>query len=339
MAVTHRTIFNNPAAMIVGVLTCIGLAIVVVDELAGDEHCQTDSAHIGSEVVEEQDVEELDVGKYLEHDQPEYRASQESTDVEPPVRSHRPSTANCDGDGAFESWSESDWLTYLDCLDRRGEHHTVILDEIDRGLAHLSRSLELAVRKSELLRIHATPSEHISFLEGALTRHDTPADARLEQRYIRALVWRGGRMDINRAYQTLRNRGLSTMRQVAETCEGKQALAWLNYSLINRSRTFGEDGAEWDARADRAFIDDYVASDCQRRVHTGKWSRLAEVVGAGILAEQINGHEGKSTLVRHAVEPFRIRNVRALCREAVPAQTDLWQECEARVRFEISMTR
>jgi hypothetical protein len=66
---------------------------------------------------------------------------------------------------------------------------------------------------------------------------------------------------------------------------------------------------------------------------------IAELVGAGILAEQLNGHDGKSTMVRQAVQSFEIRNVRALCRDAVPAQTDLWEECKARVRFELEMTR
>jgi hypothetical protein len=337
MAVTPRTIFNNPAALAVGLVTCVGLAVVAADEFT-DADCASKCPY-AEKVAAADDVEELDVGAYLEYDQPEFQNDYQVRDADGPMPARSVSTADCDGAGHVEQWSEQRWMTYLDCLDRRGEHHEIILDETERGLAHLKRSLDLAVHKGELLDIHGTQAEHIAFLERALDRHDTPSDIRLEQMYVRALVWRGGRLDINRAYQTLRNRGPETMTEVAETCEGKQALAWMNYALINRSQTFGDEVEQWDVRADGALIDEYVASDCQERIHSGEWSTIAEIVGAGILAEQVNGHDGESTMIRTAVESFDIQNVPALCRYAVPAQTDLRAECEARVRFELEMTR
>ncbi|MGM0557327.1 MAG: hypothetical protein ACQEVA_13165 [Myxococcota bacterium] len=339
MAVTPRTIFNNPVAVAIGVVTCVGLASLVMDELAGADDCSASSSSASDHVVEDDHVEELDVGAYLRHEQPEFAADARTGEAGASAIRRQPSTANCDGDGRVDRWTESQWTMYLDCLERRGEHHDVLLDEIDRGLDNLSRSLELAVRKGELLSIHGTSSDQIAFLERALDRHDTPTDARLEAQYVRALVWRGGRLDINRAYQTLRKRGPSTTRQVASSCEGKQALAWMNYSLINRSETLGDDVRKWDFRADEALLDDYITSGCHQRIHSGEWSVIAELVGAGILAEQLNGHDGKSTMVRQAVQSFEIRNVRALCRDAVPAQSDLRGECEARVRFELEMTR
>ncbi len=337
MAVTPRTIFNNPATLAVGLVTCVGLAAVVMDEIAGADDCVTPCPYADHETER---VEQLDVGAYLNQRQPDFSTEYQPQDAEAPVAVRQPrSVSDCDGDGDFSEWNTVEWTSYLDCLERRGEHHGVVLEQTERGLEHLNRSLELAVRKGQLLAIHGTTAETIAFLERALERHDTPTDARLEEMYVRELVWRGGRLDINRAYQTLRKRGDQTTEQVAATCEGKQALAWMNYALINRSTVFQNDVPKWDFRADQAFIDDYIASGCQERIHSGDWHVIAEMVGAGILAEQLNGHDGKSTMVRRAVESFEIRNVRALCRDAVPAQTDLWEECEARVRFELEMTR
>lgn len=337
MAVTPRTIFNNPATLAVGLVTCIGLTAVVMDEIAGGDDCASSCPKVDHETER---VEQLDVGEYLNQKKPDFAAEYQPRDAEAPaaVRQQR-SVSDCDGDADFADWSTAEWTNYLDCLERRGEHHDVVLEQTERGLEHLNRSLELAVRKGQLLAIHGTTTETIAFLERALERHDTPTDARLEQMYVRELVWRGGRLDINRAYQTLRTRGDHTTEQVTATCEGKQALAWMNYALINRSNVFRDDVRRADFRADQSLVDDYIASGCQERIHSGDWHVIAEMVGAGILVEQLNGHDGTSTMVRRAVESFEIRNVRALCRDAVPAQTDLWEECEARVRFELEMTR
>ena len=331
MAVTPKTIFRNPAALAVGVLTVLGVGLVALYEYKVSSDCASGCPYAMQQ--NQPQTEKLDVGSYLEYDQPTFERIPSTGDVEPVVTTHgRWHAAACGYTEPESRWSESEWSRYIDCLEERGETNDRLLDATTRGLDQMGRSLELAVRKAELLEVTATTDEQLDFLEHALEKHDTPWDARLDEMYVHASVWRGEARDIDRASRV----AFDNYRALLGTCRGAQTLGWMEYAM--ESRDIGPEVAR-SVPAGSIPLHAFINNECSTRIHEGRWNVIAEVVGAGILAEQINGHDGRSTLVRTGVESYEIRDVPALCEHAVPAQLDLRESCENRVRREIALTR
>lgn len=334
MAITPRTILNNPAALAAGLMACCGVGLVVAAEMTCADRsapCASPRVSLGSTSGAEEHAERAVERAAWRVEVSSSRAAAARSVYDDP---RAPSVVRCEAAEPVERWDESRWMEFLDCLDDRGAHPSVVLEQASRGLSMLGRSLEVAVRKGELLDSRGRVDEGVVFLESALARHDVPGDARIEHLLARALVWRGADADIQRAFQMLASRGPATQMRIAQSCAGKQTMAWLNHALIERSAGAGQAGAgEWDYRADRAILDAYVAQGCAQSVHTGRWEDLAQVVGAGMLAEQLGPASAEpSRMVEDALAPFHVYQYATLCADAVPDRPGLRSRCEARVR-------
>ena len=166
----------------------------------------------------------------------------------------------------------------------------------------------------------------LRFLEIHVDDYRGVSDGRLEAMLAHALVWRGSRLDFNRAAALLARAG--DLRPGA--CDVMATDIWLQYHGATRLH-----GAVADA-ADRRLgerIEAYLGADCHERVHEGRWDVLAESAGVGvaILSSEPAAYRIGNDLIDGVADRYTIRHVSAFCREATPAQTGLWKVCEAKL--------
>ena len=324
MAVTPRTVLSDPINLMVFVLAAIGMAALVAlyFDAKTDSSCRYEYTSGAAPMV-------LDAGPPRSGPPPASPAT-----TRPPVATDGASADDsvCIVGRPADHWSAERWVEHLDCMEASGESFEVLLAETTRAVQAVGPTHTLAVRKADYLAHVGTLDDQIAYLEGALVDLGQVDDGQLVHRLVRALTWRGRRSDFDRISL---GEGLSSAL-LPDSCRALQTKIWVRYVLAERA--FGGHAAPAWERV-RQSINDYVSRDCQARVHEGRWDVLAEIVGAGVVAEASNGHTGHSTLIGHAVESFEIRNVPALCREAVPAGLSLRQDCQKRVRDELFLSR
>lgn len=227
-------------------------------------------------------------------------------------------------------WTEAHYLRHLDCMEERDEPSAERLEATDEALEAVGLTEKLAVEKADLLRERDRERAHLAFLEKAVDELDT-GDPELLHRLARALTWRGEPEDLER----IRHLQLLSRSMASNECEALQTDVWTRYLLAHR---FAERPSPAAFDAVREAIDIYRGRDCAEKRHTGKWDALAEVVGVGVAAEQVDGHGAHGALIREVAHSFKILDPERLCERAVPDRDGLRGHCEDRLTDELHLS-
>lgn len=322
MAITPRTLLRRPLIYIV--LAIAGMFVVgaVAGYLVADRSAEQRPAEIL--VIRHVDYPATDDAPARRHTTIGAEASDAAVATDGPGASA--TRTACRHDQSAGEWGERDWLRYIGCLEEKGEVDLAILHATERALDDVGYSYALTLRKAELLDGLGRDQALLRFLEIHTSDYRGVSDGRLEHMLAHALVWRGSRLDFDRA-ATLLDRARD-LRPGA--CETMATDLWLQYHRATRL-----DGAE-AAEADRALrdrINAYLGADCHERIHEGQWSTLAETAGVGvaILSTEPAAYLIGNDLIDSVTQRYAIRHPQAFCREATPAQTGLWKVCEAKL--------
>ncbi len=319
MAITPRTVLSEPINLVMFALSGFTLlALVGICAGRDDASPASDAVGVGTVAPDVEIVETTDTVDWPlnvdEEDAGVTRLDYTCRLVEPRA-----------------TWSGREWLRHIHCMSARGESDDVLLTETSAAIAAVGLTPDLAVTKADYLARVGTADEQIAFLDSAVQRLGV-VDGRLVHRLARALVWRGHQDDL----EQVRHLELLSRMLMPDSCEVRQTDVWARYMLA-RDLARHPSPAAWAGV--RRAVEAYVDAGCYGRLDQASPAKLAEVVGVGIAAEATNGQTSHSSLIRKVAEARDIKDVAAMCRDAVPDDTGLRRDCQKRLGDELYLAR
>lgn len=336
MAITPRTILTRPVHLVLFLLGALAVGGLVgwltthrEPVEAGGDDAQTVDAH---DEIEREDEIEQDDARFSTGDagQGEDLGIDDADRWKPAGAEFDRRDHECTLVEPEDDWTEAHYLRHLNCMEERDEGSAERLEATGEAIEAVGLTEKLAVEKADLLRELDREGAHRTFLEEAVDELDT-RDPELLHRLARALIWRGDPDEIER----IRHLQLLSRSTVSDECEALQTDVWARYLLAHR---FAERPSPAAFDAVREAIDVYRARDCAEKRHTGKFDALAQVVGVGVAAEQVDGHGAHGALIGEVAHSFDILDPERLCERAVPDRDGLRGHCEDRLTDELRLS-
>ena len=297
MAITPRTIFTNPASAVVTAASLFALTA------AGMYAYNMSSTGCHFEEAEEKVEAKVIVAEQTPTACDSLRES----------LSHDKS-----------SWSEFDWFQYASCFDKHNDSRQVI-EVTTHGLNYYPSSEALYNLKGYHQISLGEHEAAVKTLETGLRRVGATSSGTMTNNLAWAGLWVPREMELHRARALYRR----SMSREAGVCESIHTGMWVEYAIASQSR-----GLE-RAQALRAFHNLREQYEpCVARYDDGERDKLIEVLGAAVIAEDLD-RELRSNALLHKSKPcgsdhaltlvakelrrrHRGASIDALCREAVP---------------------
>jgi hypothetical protein len=259
-----------------------------------------------------------------------YKVAQDNS--APPERLYTASSVeSCDGiKGVLgeekASWSENDWLVYASCFEQKNNSR-MAATVAGQALRYYPASETLHNVKGYHEIVLGEHARAVETLERGLRSVGNPSSGVMENNLAWAGLWVPREMDRKRA-RTLYKRSL---KRNANACETIHTGLWVEYATARESR-----GIEKYHALKNFFELRQRYEPCQRRINSGQWQTLVEVVGATVLFQDIDenmsapravsaAHQAEydgtadvRRVTQELRENYRGASIDALCREAMP---------------------